>query len=101
MNFLLALILVCLSLTSFAEQPKKQAKPEVIYQTVPGFGTRDWNAPAFVREGDTTYQTVPGSGTRDWNAPAYKTDKDGTIYQTVPGYGTRDWNAPSFKTEKK
>ena len=99
MKHITAIVLAMAALVANAQLPKPG---ETVYKTLPGTGTRDWNAPTLKAEKDgTVYQTVPGTGTRDWNAPTYKTEKDGTVYQTVPGTGTRDWNAPSYKTEGK
>ena len=72
---------------------------KIAYQTLPNSTVRDYRAPAFVTEGNTTYKTLQGSSVRDYRAPVYVT-KDDTIYKTLPGSRVRDYSDPELVIKK-
>ncbi len=90
---LLLIIVAVVSDIAIADDSK------IKYQTSPDTSTRDYSAPAYVTEGNTTYLTLPGLITRDYRAPSYVTNGNMT-YQTLPGSSIRDYRLPAYVSSK-
>ena len=94
MKCLVLLITIVSTNMVFAEESKTTT-----YQTLTNSTIRDYNAPAYVTEGNTTYKTLPNSTVRDYTAPTFVT-KGNTTYQTLPGSTVRDYSAPAYISGK-